>query len=188
MPSSNGGEAVTGYQAIRSGKDAAGHPSAVVNLSAGARSYTFKGLVSGTTYTLTVKARNPVGLSLGASAKATITAKPGRPVIRSVTAGSAHDHQTSIGVKWHKPSSGGAVKHYVITATRNGSHTVKSVSVSSRSRSASISGLQRNRCVRDPDPSGQRLRQRADGPLGPLGHRPLSGPARLRSSTVQAVT
>jgi hypothetical protein len=145
VPRSNGGETVTGYQAIRSGKDAAGHSSALVNLSAGARSYTFKGLVSGTTYTLTVKARNPVGLSLGASAKATITAKPGRPVVSSVTAGSAHDRKTSIGVKWHKPSSGGAVKHYVITATRNGSHTVKSVTVSSRSRSASISGLQRNR-------------------------------------------
>ena len=144
VPTSNGGESMTGYQAIRAGKDAAGHTGAVVNLSARARSYTFKGLVAGTTYTLTVKARNAVGLSLGASAKTTITAKPGRAKLSSVTAGSTHDHTASIGVTWHKPSSGGAVKHYVITATRSGSHAVKSVTVSSRSRSARLTGLQRN--------------------------------------------
>jgi hypothetical protein len=143
-PASNGGARITGYRIVRSGKDAAGHTSATANVGSGTRSYTFTKLKPGTTYTLTVRARNQMGLGGSATSKASLTALPGKPKIRSAKSGSTRDKKTSVYVKWSKPSSGGPVKHYVITATRTTTGSVKTLTVSSRSRSATVKGLKKN--------------------------------------------
>ena len=126
---------ITGYSVAISGKTA-------VNVSASNRSYTFKSLKPGTTYTLTVRAKNAYGLGTAASTKQTITALPGKPKITSATKGSKGKPVT-IGVKWSKPTTGGAVKNYVVTATRSGS--TRTVTVSGSARSATVSGLKKNK-------------------------------------------
>jgi subtilisin family serine protease len=143
-PKTDGGMAVTGYRLIRTGKDAAGRGSVSVDVAAGARTYTFAGLKAGTTYTLSVQGRNPMGLGSAASIKTTITALPGKPKITSAKSGSTRDKKTSVYLKWSRPASGGAVKHYVITATRTTTGSVKTVTASSSSRSATIKGLKKN--------------------------------------------
>jgi subtilisin family serine protease len=142
-PSSDGGSPVRGYQVVRSGKDAAGHSSATVEVSATARSYTFTKLRAGTTYTLTVRARNQMGLGTGASVRVKITALPGRPKITKAGSGSTRDRKVSVYLHWSKPTSGGPVKHYVVTATRVGTTSVKTVTVPASARSATVSGLRR---------------------------------------------
>lgn len=127
---------ITGYSVAISGRSA-------VNVSASTRSYTFKSLKPGTTYTLTVRARNAYGLGATASTKQTITALPGTPRITSAKKGSTKDKKNTIGVKWNKPTSGGPVKSYLVTATRGGS--TKTVTASGSARSATISGLKKNK-------------------------------------------
>lgn len=141
-PSATNGFPVTGYRVVRTGVDAAGKASQTVDLSATTRSYTFKGLKAGTTYTVSVQAKNAIGFSAAASIKQTITALPGKPKITSATKGSKGSPVT-IGVKWSKPTSGGAVKSYVVTATRSGS--TKTDTVSGSARSATVSGLKKNK-------------------------------------------
>ncbi|GAA3609788.1 S8 family serine peptidase [Microlunatus ginsengisoli] len=140
-PISDGGYPVTGYQLVRSGKDAAGHASATANVGAGVRSYTFGKLKAGTTYTITVRARNARALGVPSTTKQTITAVPGAPKITSAKSGSTKDKKRSISVRWSKPTSGGPVKTYVISVTRNSTGSVKAVTMSSRARAVTISGL-----------------------------------------------
>ncbi len=140
-PASDGGYPVTGYQLVRSGKDAAGHTSATANVGAGVRSYTFGKLKAGTAYTITVRARNARALGVPSTTKQTITAVPGAPKITSAKSGSTKDKKRSISVRWSKPTSGGPVKTYVITVTRNSTGSVKAVTMSSRARAVTISGL-----------------------------------------------
>jgi subtilisin family serine protease len=144
-PSGTGGFPLTGYRVIRTGKDAAGRSSVTVDLSTAARSHTFGGLKAGTTYTLSVQARNALGLGPAASTRLTITALPGQPKITSATKGSSKDKKVSIGVAWNKPSSGGPVTTYVVTATRNSTGSVKTVTVSGSARKATVSGLKKNK-------------------------------------------
>lgn len=131
---------ITGYHVTV--KDSAGRSIATADPSASGRSYTVKGLKAGMTYILTVQAKNQFGLGTAASTKQTITALPGKPKITSATKGSKGSPVT-IGVKWSKPTSGGAVKSYVVTATRSGS--TKTVTVSGSARSATVSGLKKNK-------------------------------------------
>ncbi|HEY5783437.1 MAG TPA: S8 family serine peptidase [Microlunatus sp.] len=145
VPQSNGGTGVTGYRIIRTGKDAAGRSSVTVDLTAGARSYSFAGLKAGTTYTLSAQARNAMGLGPAATSKVTITALPGQPKITSASSGSKKDKSVSIGVRWSKPASGGGVKSYVVTATRNSTGSVKAVTVTAAARSTTVSGLKKGK-------------------------------------------
>lgn len=140
-PAGNGGSAVTGYRVVRAGVDASGRTSLAMDLAADARSYTFAGLKAGTTYTLTVQARNGMGLGPAAAGRVAITALPGSPKITSASSGSKKDKIISIGVRWSKPAKGGAVTSYVVTATRNSNGSVKTTTVSAAARSAVVSGL-----------------------------------------------
>lgn len=140
-PAGNGGSAVTGYRVVRTGVDASGRSSAAVEVPVGARSSTFGSLRAGTTYTLTVQARNAFGLGPAAVGRVAITALPGSPKITSASSGSKKDKIVSVGVRWSKPTKGGAVKSYLVTATRNSNGSVKTTTVSGTARSAVVSGL-----------------------------------------------
>ncbi len=76
-PASDGGSAVTGYQAYR--------PTHAKSLSASARSYTFTGLKPLTAYNLYVRAQNKAGYGPWASIKVTTTA-PARKAYKKCTA------------------------------------------------------------------------------------------------------
>jgi subtilisin family serine protease len=141
LPTSDGGSAVTGYRIVRAGVDASGRASVAVDVSASARSWTFSGLKAGTTYTLTVQARNAWGLGPAAAGRVSITALPGQPKITAASSGSKKDKIISVAVRWSKPAKGGAVKSYVVTATRNSTGSVTSTTVSGAARSAVVPGL-----------------------------------------------
>ena len=145
LPTSDGGFALTGYQIVRTGKDAAGRASATVNVGPGIRSYTFTKLKAGTKYSLTVRARNSRSLGVPSTAKVSITALPGKPKITSAKSGSKKDKAVSVSLNWSKPKSGGAVNGYVITATRTTTGSVKTFTRSSAARGAKITGLKKNK-------------------------------------------
>jgi subtilisin family serine protease len=144
-PKGDGGAAITGYRVVRQGKDAAGKSSATVDLAVGARSYTFTKLKAGTAYTLTVQARNQMGLGNAGTANVSITALPGKPKITSAKSGSKKDKAVSVSLSWSKPKSGGPVKSYVITATRTSTGSVKTFTRSSSARGAKLTGLKKNK-------------------------------------------
>ncbi len=144
-PTSNGGADVTGYRIVRSDKDAAGKGSVTADVAANIVSYTFGGLKAGTTYTLTVQARNQMGLGPAATTKASITALPGTPKITSARSGSTRDKKTSISMKWSRPKSGGVVKHYLLTVTRRTTGSVRTVTLPSSARGATVSSLKKDK-------------------------------------------
>lgn len=145
LPTTDGGFAISGYQIVRTGKDAAGHASATVNVGPSIRSYTFSKLKAGTNYKLTVRARNSRSLGVPSTAKVSITALPGKPKITSAKSGSTKDKVVSVSLNWSKPKSGGPVKGYVITATRTSTGSVKTFTRSSSARGAKLTGLKKNK-------------------------------------------
>jgi putative cell wall-binding protein len=131
-PASDGGTPVTGYTVTAS----PGGKSLTVGGSA--RSATITGLTNGTTYTLSVVAKNAVGTSpSGVSNPVTprsVVTVPDAP--RSVTASPGNAQAT---VSWTAPASDGGtpVTGYTVTASPGG----KSVTVGGSARSATITGL-----------------------------------------------
>ncbi len=144
-PASDGGYAITGYTIVRSGKDAAGHASATVDVGSGVGSYTFSKLRAGTTYSVSVRARTSRSLGVSSTSKITITALPGKPRITSAHSGSKKDKSVSVSVNWSRPKSGGPVTGYVITATRTTTGSVTTITRSSSARGAKITGLKKNK-------------------------------------------
>ena len=144
-PKGDGGAPITGYRVIRHGRDAAGKSSATVDQAVGARSYTFSKLEAGTSYTLTVQARNQMGLGSAGTVKVSITALPGKPKINSAKSGSKKDKVVSVSLNWSKPKSGGPVKRYLITATRTSTGSVKTTTRSAAARGAKSTGLKKNK-------------------------------------------
>ncbi|HET9650068.1 MAG TPA: S8 family serine peptidase [Microlunatus sp.] len=143
-PSSTGGAAISGYRVVRTGRDAAGTTSATVTVASTVRSYTFRKLVAGTRYTLSVQALNTMGAGPAVATTTTLRALPGAPTITSASSGSTKDTKTSVSLTWRKPGSGGLVQHYVITATRTSNGATKTITVTSSARKATISGLRKN--------------------------------------------
>ncbi|MDP9433980.1 MAG: fibronectin type III domain-containing protein [Actinomycetota bacterium] len=106
-PASDGGSAVTGYRVSRDGTDAGGTGPWSTTVAATARSFTFTGLVAGSSYLLSVQAINAVGTGSAGSASVTIPASavlPGAPT--SVTATKADAARTAT-VSWAPPASDG---------------------------------------------------------------------------------
>ena len=111
-PPSNGGSAITGYTVTAS---PGGRTCTTTGLSC-----TVTGLTNGTSYTLTVTARNSVGTSGGASTSVTpvaTTTAPGAPTNVTGTAGNA-----SATINWVAPASNGgsAITGYTVTASSGG--------------------------------------------------------------------
>jgi len=69
---------------------------------------------------------------------------PGTTLIKKASSGSKSDKVTSVTARWAKPTSGGAVTEYHVTATRKSTGATKTVVVSSTSRSMKIIGLKKN--------------------------------------------
>ena len=79
-----------------------------------------------------------------AAAVAPAVQLPGTTVIKKASSGSKSDKVISVTGRWAKPTTGGAVTGYTVTATRKSNGTTKTVVVSSTSRSKKISGLKKN--------------------------------------------
>lgn len=75
-PAQTGGTPVTGYRVSRDGADSNGYGAYTTTVAASSRSFTFSGLVPGSTYNLTVAAVNARGAGVAASKPATIPATP----------------------------------------------------------------------------------------------------------------
>lgn len=135
-PSSAGKSRITAYRVTRTG-------GATVNLPATARSYAFKALRPGGRYTVTVRAVNASGAGSVAGVTVTMTAPPGAPRVTKPTHGSTKDHTVSITARWSKPTSGGAVKTYVVRAKNTSTGAVTTVTRGSTARSAKVTGLKK---------------------------------------------
>ena len=111
--SSNGGSAITGYNAVAS-------PGGAVCVTTGATTCTVTGLTNGTAYTFTVTATNALGTSAasGPSAAVTPVSVPSAP--RGVTGTAGGPGQ--IAVTWVAPSSSGGstITAYTVTASPGG--------------------------------------------------------------------
>lgn len=135
-PSSAGRSHVTGYRVSRTGGSS-------VDLPATARSYAFTSLRPGSRYTVTVRALNASGAGSVAGLSVTMTAPPGAPHVKKPKRGSAKDHSVSITARWSRPTSGGAVKSYVIRVRNTSTGAVTTVSRGSGARSAKVTGLKK---------------------------------------------
>jgi len=69
---------------------------------------------------------------------------PGQTVIKNAVSGSTSDKPVSVTAKWAKPTSGGSVAKYYVTAIRKSNSAKKTVSVSSSTLSVKITGLTKN--------------------------------------------
>ena len=69
---------------------------------------------------------------------------PGKTVIKSASSGSTSGKTVSVTGRWGKPTSGGAVTKYYVTAIRKSNGAKKTVAVSSSVRSKKITGLKKN--------------------------------------------
>jgi len=65
-------------------------------------------------------------------------------VIRKAAAGSTSGSVVSVTARWAKPTTGGAVAKYYVTAIRKSNGAKKTVSVSSSTLSTKITGLRKN--------------------------------------------
>jgi subtilisin family serine protease len=68
---------------------------------------------------------------------------PGRTVIGRAAAGSTTDAAVSVTGRWAKPTTGGPVANYVVTAIRKSNGAKKTVTVSAAARSKKITGLKK---------------------------------------------
>lgn len=140
-PTSSGSSAITGYRVARDGTDAAGVGRVSIVVSSTARSQTFSNLRPGATYSLWVRAITAVGTGPATLSKITITALPGKAIIKTATAGSSSDTVVSVTGAWAAPISGGAVSSYAVTAVNKATGARKTVTASSSVRSMTITGL-----------------------------------------------
>ena len=69
---------------------------------------------------------------------------PGKAVIKKASSGSRSGRGVSVTGRWGKPTSGGPVTKYYVTATRKSNGTKKTVAVSPSVRSKKITGLKKN--------------------------------------------
>ncbi len=131
----NGGSAVTGYTVTSTpgGK--------TCTAAAPTISCTVSGLTNGTGYTFTVKATNPIGVSVASTASAVVTPRtvPGAPTGVTGTRGSE-----SVALSWTAPvSNGGApILGYRIEARPvGGAWSVAVADTTSAARSRTVTGL-----------------------------------------------
>ena len=123
-PASDGGSAITGYRVSRS--PSPGSSTGFESLRPSThRGYTFTGLVSGATYSLTVTAVNAVGDSVGVSRTVTLASKPSAPRIGTASAGAVGGAITAT-ARWSAPAStgGSAITGYIVRAYKSGTTTV----------------------------------------------------------------
>ena len=69
---------------------------------------------------------------------------PGKTVIKTAAAGSTSDKLVSVTAKWAKPTAGGSVAKYYVTAIRKSDGAKKTVILSSSTLSKKITGLKKN--------------------------------------------
>jgi subtilisin family serine protease len=69
---------------------------------------------------------------------------PGKTVIKKASSGSKSGKTVSVTGRWSKPTSGGAVTKYYVTAIRKSNGAKKTIAVSSTARSKKITGLKKN--------------------------------------------
>ena len=69
---------------------------------------------------------------------------PGKTVIKTASAGSTSDNSISVTAKWAKPTAGGSVAKYSVTATRKSDGAKKTAIVSASTLSKKITGLKKN--------------------------------------------
>ncbi|MCW2804973.1 MAG: putative family peptidase [Propionibacteriaceae bacterium] len=140
-PLFDGDSAVTGYQVTRSGTDAQGAGQATIDLPATASSHVFNELRAGAAYTLTVRARNAVGL--GPAVARTVVATP--PSAPTKVTGRRSDKAKSATIAWSVPSSTGGLRIDKYRVTRDGTDArgggPKTVTVSGSTRSYAFSTL-----------------------------------------------
>jgi hypothetical protein len=127
-PSSNGGDAITGYTVTSSPE---GHTA---NVDGNTLQASVPGLTNGTAYTFTVTATNTVGTGPASAASPSVTPAqiPGAPTNVQATAGNASAHVT-----WTAPTTGGPVTGYTVTSSPGG--ITKSVNGSTLA--ADVTGL-----------------------------------------------
>lgn len=148
-PASTGGATITGYRVIRTGSaDAAKKRVVVANLSAGATSHTFGSLVAGGSYAVRIVPITANGPGNGAYLSTKLLAVPGQPKIKKASSGSTKSAGTTVTGRWSKPTSGGAVVSYQITADRVGSSKDKTVTAPASATSVTITGLAKNKKYR----------------------------------------
>lgn len=110
-----------------------------VTVSANAREVVVRGLVNGRAHTFLVQATNSAGTSLHSVRSAAVTPKTKPSAVRI---GAPRALRKAAVVRWAAPSSNGgaAISAYVVRVYR-GSTLVKSVTVSARARSVTVSRL-----------------------------------------------
>lgn len=105
-PTSNGGNAITGYTATAT---LSGVTVATQSVGATETTATLVGLVNGTTYNIQVSATNDEGSSAAATETGTPATVPGIPTIAAIRPGSIY-------IEWLAPDSGGSpITYYAIT-------------------------------------------------------------------------
>lgn len=139
-----GAAKVTGYRVTRNGTDAKGRSFPSTDLAAGARSYTFTGLTTGTSYAVTVTALNSAGAGTVSTLTVAMLATPGKGRVSTPSAGSTSNRSTSITARWKAPSSGGKVASYTVAVRKSGTSTVKTLSAKSKARTLSVTKLKKN--------------------------------------------
>jgi MBG domain (YGX type)/Fibronectin type III domain len=114
-PTNDGGSAIIGYTATSS-------PGSKTCATTGAKTCTIRGLANGTSYTVTVKARNKKGMSQ-ASAHANV--KPGVPLAPTGVRATAGNAQVT--VSWTAPANNGSIiSKYMVTSTPGSKSCTKS--------------------------------------------------------------
>jgi titin len=105
-PTSNGGNAISGYTATAT---LSGATIATQSVGATETTATLVGLVNGTTYNIQVIATNDEGSSSAATETGTPATVPGVPTISAIRPGSIY-------IEWLAPDTGGSpITHYAIT-------------------------------------------------------------------------
>ncbi len=138
-----GGSAITGYTVTWKAGSAA---ATSISVGAGAQSYQITGLTGGTTYTVTVTARNASGAGTASTAATATTATVPAPTApRSFTG--VTTSKNSVSLNWVAPSSGaGSFTGYVLKYSKSSTFTSStgSVNISSASTAYALNGLAAN--------------------------------------------
>ena len=105
-PSNDGGHAITGYTATAT-------PGSKTCTTTSAKTCTIHSLTNGTTYTVSVKAKNSKGFG---ATSAHVTVKPGVPLAPTAVKGTAGNGAAE--VRWTAPASNGSsITHYTVTSS-----------------------------------------------------------------------